>query len=355
MKQLRDLGNEYCCHDALMQICLEHKPKSYLEIGTCYGDSLMRVLAGTQGSLERVAIADIWQVNYFGAGNNGTQFDQSHKHIERMLAEYDFSAESHLSPNGKKHVTWLDGDSAKTIPTLAKHELFDLVLVDGDHDQLPARTDLFNAWPHVAPGGFLVFDDLQHAQHMAELWHYFSTNATEIAEHHVRTNKKFGVGVAVKTMQYLETSKVRERVLPYFLKGHGIDIGCSRDPITRTCVAFDKSDWPEVTHRGDARALPFHDEEFDWLWSSHCLEDIEDTAATLREWLRVLKPGGMIGIYVPHPELYKGTNTEHRHPGFTPEQIVAYLSDCDVVEAFVDDEPNGPQPRYSTLVIARKR
>jgi SAM-dependent methyltransferase len=191
---------------------------------------------------------------------------------------------------------------------------------------------------------------------MQEIWTMFVKNAGEIAASWTRTNKKFGVAVAQKEQHYLETSKIRSHVLHYFSDGKGIDVGCSRDPLTRTCVAFDQSDWPEVTHRGDARALPFGDAEFDWLWSSHLLEHFEDTAAVLKEWVRVLKPGGTIGLYVPHPELYKGGNPDHKHPGFKPEFLVEQLAtlSCFEVESFIHDVPTGPYPCYSTLVIARK-
>lgn len=359
---LKDLGNEYAVWDALMQISAEYPIKSYLEVGTRYGDSLLRVLASKR--LDRIVIADIWHESYFGPNHNGTGFDRSHKHVERMLrglGYWDFDGQPVVGYNGEdcgigKSITFLDGDSAKTVPTLSKNQPFDLILVDGDHDPEPARADLWNCWPLVSPGGFLVFDDIQSSQHMMELWTYFIKNAPDVAENHIRVNKKFGVAVAIRQDTALETSKVRSRVLKHFLQGKGIDVGCSRDPITRTCVAFDQSDLPEVTHRGDARALPFTDAEFDWVWSSHCLEDIEDTEVVLREWLRVLKPGGKIGLYVPHLELYKGTNTEHKHGGFTPEclsEILIHLG-CEIIESFVDDESSGPQPRYSSCVIARK-
>lgn len=154
---------------------------------------------------------------------------------------------------------------------------------------------------------------------------------------------------------YLETSKIRALVLPH-LVGKGIDIGCQRDPITPDCVAFDKNPTPETTHTGDARKLPFHDAEFDFVWSSHCLEDIPDTEAALVEWLRVLKPGGVIALYVPHPELYHGGNADHVHPGWRPEQLAEYLTKlgCSIVSAVTHDLPGPTHPAHSSLVIARK-
>jgi ADP-heptose:LPS heptosyltransferase/glycosyltransferase involved in cell wall biosynthesis len=153
---------------------------------------------------------------------------------------------------------------------------------------------------------------------------------------------------------YLETSKIRERVLPY-LNGKGADLGCGRDPITPDCYAVDDDPWPEVTHQCDIRKLPLKDAELDWVYSSHALEDLYDTEGALAEWLRVLKPGGIIGLYVPHPELYAKTgmaNEEHVHNGFTPEELSALLGsmNCVVLGAYVHDDPGC----YSTLVIARK-
>lgn len=159
----------------------------------------------------------------------------------------------------------------------------------------------------------------------------------------------------------LETSKVRQQVLKYFSRGSGIDIGCSRDPLTNTCIAFDKDTWPEVTQIGDMRALPMPSESLDWVWSSHALEDLEDTQAALTEWLRVLKSGGIIGLYVPHPELYAqhgSGNTDHKHPGFTPEELEKLLTSlgCQIFISKIDDDISDKFcPRYSTLVIARKR
>lgn len=149
--------------------------------------------------------------------------------------------------------------------------------------------------------------------------------------------------------------------MQYFQEGKGIDIGCSRDPLTPTCVAFDKDNWPEVTQRGDASALPFADEEFDWLWSSHCLEDFEDTGAVLSEWLRVLKHGGLIGLYVPEPTWYAmfgSGNSDHKHPGFTIEHLCEKLLSrgCGILNSKIDSDVSVKgQPHYSTLVIARKQ
>ena len=51
---------------------------------------------------------------------------------------------------------------------------------------------------------------------------------------------------------------------------------------------------------GDAQSLPFDAESFDRVLTSEVLEHLPDDAAALREIHRVLKPGGVLAISVPH-------------------------------------------------------
>lgn len=101
-----------------------------------------------------------------------------------------------------------------------------------------------------------------------------------------------------------ETSKARARRLRegYFEKylvGNGIDIGCGDDPITPYCLAWDRE-------QGDAQTLPgVAPESFDWVYSSHCLEDLPDPRSALLRWWEVLRPGGHLLVVVPDEDLYE--------------------------------------------------
>src|SRR5690349_20181295 len=48
--------------------------------------------------------------------------------------------------------------------------------------------------------------------------------------------------------------------------------------------------------RGEAERLPFSDGEFDHLTFTYLLRYVDDRAATMRELVRVVKPGGRIGM-----------------------------------------------------------
>ena len=52
----------------------------------------------------------------------------------------------------------------------------------------------------------------------------------------------------------------------------------------------------------------------DYVFSSHCLEHIENDWQALREWWRVLKSGGYLVLYLPHRDVYPLTNNpDHKH------------------------------------------
>jgi len=58
-----------------------------------------------------------------------------------------------------------------------------------------------------------------------------------------------------------------------------------------------------VDHVADAsKPLPFEDAVFDIIYASHVLEHIEwqYTERTLREWVRILKNGGWLEVWVPN-------------------------------------------------------
>ena len=72
---------------------------------------------------------------------------------------------------------------------------------------------------------------------------------------------------------------------------------------------------------GDAQYLQgVGDEEFDYVYSSHCLEHVDDVRCALKNWFRVVKKGGFLLLYIPHRDLYEKKdrlpsrfNPHHKH------------------------------------------
>lgn len=128
-----------------------------------------------------------------------------------------------------------------------------------------------------------------------------------------------------------ETSKCRERLAKY-CKGYGVDLGFGGDPVSLSAIRMDMEmpytkvgDFP-VQLGGNAEDLYwFKDAVLDYVFSSHLLEDFEDTEAVLREWLRVLKPGGNLVIFCPDEQRFRNHckttgqayNTAHVHEFFS--------------------------------------
>lgn len=80
----------------------------------------------------------------------------------------------------------------------------------------------------------------------------------------------------------------------------GLDIGCGEKK-RAGAIGLDlrRTVSPDVI--ADARMLPFRDELFDFVFSSHVIEHFSHREVTgvLAEWVRVLKKGGAIEIRCP--------------------------------------------------------
>lgn len=83
------------------------------------------------------------------------------------------------------------------------------------------------------------------------------------------------------------------------LNGEGIDIGCGLDPIMPSAQPFDMQD-------GDANVITqYVSKEFDYVFSSHCLEHMHNPEAALLEWWTLVKKGGHLIFTVPDEDLYE--------------------------------------------------
>ena len=82
-------------------------------------------------------------------------------------------------------------------------------------------------------------------------------------------------------------------------RGKGIDIGCGPDPVTPDARRFDIED-------GDANVISqYVKEQFDFVYSSNCLEHMHDAKATILDWWKLVKLGGYLFVLVPDEDLYE--------------------------------------------------
>ena len=130
----------YELRTALTSIAAWSKPKSYLEIGVFRGWSLAQVVR--QAPNVNVVACDMWIGGYASAANPGPDFVRSE--IERVAPKWSGSIE--FRSIDSKDLT-LDSD-------------FDLITVDGDHSVPGTFADLRLTMQHLAPGGYLLLDDL---------------------------------------------------------------------------------------------------------------------------------------------------------------------------------------------------
>ena len=80
-----------------------------------------------------------------------------------------------------------------------------------------------------------------------------------------------------------------------------LDIGCGANKIAEEAIGVDIRRTKAVDIIADARQLPFKDEVFDHVYSSHLIEHFShrEVKNVLKEWFRVLKKDGTIEIRCP--------------------------------------------------------
>jgi len=111
-----------------------------------------------------------------------------------------------------------------------------------------------------------------------------------------------------------------------FVKGDTLDIGAGQDPVSPGAVVFDKP-------QGNAENIfeHFQLEFFDSVFSSHCLEHINEPMLVIRDWFALVKPGGHLFIIVPDEDLYEQGhfpsifNNDHKST-FTISKSVSWSS-----------------------------
>ncbi len=115
-----------------------------------------------------------------------------------------------------------------------------------------------------------------------------------------------------------------------FCRGEGLDIGAGAWPLPGATPV-------ELKNGGDGNGLPAG--RWDYIFSSHCLEHLVDPISALEHWKSRLRPGGVLFLYLPHPEMtywLPQNNRKHLH-SWMPHDMARILCDLGFVDVINGD------------------
>ena len=164
-----------------------------------------------------------------------------------------------------------------------------------------------------------------------------------------------------------EAGKVRWEIVEY-TRGHGLDLGCGPHKAFPHFTGVDNLKdvglfgiemVPDKVVESCERLTEFGDESQNFVFSSHLLEHIDDYAGALKEWWRVIRPGGHLVLYLPHKDLYPrcgtpGSNPDHKHD-FEPLDIKRAMYEAQSGWSLLVNEVRNQGMEYSFLQVWKKR
>jgi SAM-dependent methyltransferase len=139
-----------------------------------------------------------------------------------------------------------------------------------------------------------------------------------------------------------ETSKSHQaRADDYarYFHGRGLDIGCGADKLTIDGCQIDGWDLPQ----GDAQFLDgIEFTDYDFVYSSHCLEHMVDVETALFHWSGVIRPDGILYIVVPDFLLYEQGVFPSRFNGDHKQMFTLF-------DVIIRDEQGNRPPNFFTV------
>lgn len=165
-----------------------------------------------------------------------------------------------------------------------------------------------------------------------------------------------------------EAAKVRWELVPY-MRGRALDLGCGPFKVFPHFVGVDNGhhdkmfDWKsraDVLVDSCEKLTLFATEFVDCVFSSHLLEhiDYEKVPDALAEWMRVLRKGGHLCLYVPDEDEYPkvgetGANPDHKW-NVNYDKVVAALEKVDCDWDLIDFQKRNETDEYSLFFVVKK-
>lgn len=159
----------------------------------------------------------------------------------------------------------------------------------------------------------------------------------------------------------METPRYRHLVENY-CKGPGLDLGSGGIGVTPWALQVDKIRLPDIHMVWDLNGrLPFPHSIFNFVYSSHCLEDFKEWKHIVLGWFQLVRRFGHLIIIVPDKERFRQAvangqpdNLDHQHefaPGELSDLFNRQAPPAKLIrDSFTDVSPND----YSILFIAQK-
>ena len=161
-----------------------------------------------------------------------------------------------------------------------------------------------------------------------------------------------------------EAAKIRWEIVPYFY-GRVLDIGCGAYKCFPHFIGVDNGHhWGpqgvDVVAEATDMSL-FADTSCDTVFSSHLLEHIayEDVPKALSEWMRVLKTGGHLILYLPDEDQYPkvgeyGANADHKW-NCNYDKVIAAMDLLKFGWDLIDYQSRAETDEYSLYFVFRKK
>ncbi len=139
----------------------------------------------------------------------------------------------------------------------------------------------------------------------------------------------------VKYPEFQTKGNASQFAIPFALhvcKGEGYDIGCMKQE-----WSFPGSIPIDLISNDNYHALNLPKKGVGYIFSSHCLEHIDDWVDTMNYWYETLNSGGVLFLYLPdYSQKYwrPWNNKKHRNI-FSPQIIKDYMEDRGYKNIFV--------------------
>jgi len=165
-----------------------------------------------------------------------------------------------------------------------------------------------------------------------------------------------------------ESAKIRWELVPY-MRGRALDLGCGPYKVFPHFIGVDNGHHDQAfgwKNRADVlvdsceKLTLIASESVDCVFSSHLLEhiDYEKVPAALTEWMRVLRKGGHLCLYVPDEDEYpkvgeRGANPDHKW-NVNYGKVVAALEKVECDWDMVEFEKRNQTDEYSLWFVVKK-